>query len=142
MSVDLKFRLAQSVRSYLDAPVPGSEDQYKTLNDICLTLEWLLCELLALDERGRWDWIDRVLDDMVTVEAPDRLFIEGRAIWYNEGASDYFEPFFPALRVSQNVDALVDYVIKVGDADRGLVKDRPEPRRANPSSSRRGLKLT
>ena len=130
MSVDLQALLAKSVRKYLDALIPGSDEQDDALLESCTALDWMLNDLLdGADGWSRWLWIDGLEAETVNIDGPDQLQIEGWGWWLENGSgAGSIEPFFALVRTSASGNAVVSYTIKFADAERGLVKAHPDPR--------------
>jgi len=119
---DLKATVAGYIGAYLDstADSPAQED---ALRSISAGLSRILTELLDENEdwyRGCW------FDDIVPVEiralTRDELYIEGIAIWGDHSRSQWVEPVEVTVGVTDGRDAISKYIVKVGDARRGLVR--------------------
>ncbi len=68
----------------------------------------------------REGWVDGFYAERIRVISPDTLEIPGYFIWMEEQKAAWLEVGFSAVQLAPNSDQLSSYVLKFGDASKGL----------------------
>jgi hypothetical protein len=124
---ELEAQVAEFVRSYIRASRAGdSSEEQEALRFTCAALERLINGLLKGSE-GWTGWVDGILPatdmfaDALKVISPDELTVRGRAVWGKSSRGPFWiEPFWGAIRLFENTDAIVSYSLRFADATREL----------------------
>jgi hypothetical protein len=119
---DLKATVAGDIGVYLDSTA-DSPEQEDALRWMSAGLSRILTDLL--DGNKDWYrgcWFDGIIPVEMKVLTRDELYIEGIAIWEGHKRVRGVEPVELTITISDNRDTITKYIIKVGDARRGLVR--------------------
>ena len=123
-SQHIELSLAAAVQNYLHAKPTERISEDEDLRPVCQWLARLLADRLKTD--SRWDQYNSI-DDIVPCTAhrvsPGDLLFTGLLIWLGGNkSSEWKEPFFAAIHVSESSPTPLTYEIRLADADRGLGK--------------------
>jgi hypothetical protein len=113
--------LASSLRRYIAASSTSSaEDRETSLPYLAAGLARLLGQRLA-EQPGwtPWRWIDSILCESASVSPTGECQIWGLAIWADGDSGHWVEPFTATMRLDK-ADQLSEYLLRFGDARRGL----------------------
>lgn len=116
--------LAAAVRNYLLAEQNERISEDENLRPVCRWLARLLDDLLK--NEGGWSqysWVDDISPCTADRVSPTDLVFTGLLIWLGGSkSSEWKEPLFATLHVSESSPARLSYEIRLADADRGLGK--------------------
>jgi hypothetical protein len=122
---DVKTRLANAVRQYLEQ-TPGeriSEDD--NLRPVCRRIAALLSEALrAADGWSRYNEVDDIIPCTVEKVSETELNLSGLVIWLSNGGTtqEWIDPISTSIRLSDRSPQAIRYELRFGNADRGLGK--------------------
>jgi len=123
-STRVESSLAGAVHDYLLAEQNERISEDENLRPVCQWLGVLLGELLKSE--GRWsqyNWVDGISPCTAERASPSDLVFTGLLIWLGGSkSSEWKEPLFAAIHISEIAPAQLTYEIRFADADRGLGK--------------------
>ncbi|HEY7403248.1 MAG TPA: hypothetical protein VIB39_06985 [Candidatus Angelobacter sp.] len=124
---EFESKLAQAIRAYLSVKGLGNDVEQRRLQWAAQGIAILVGNLLQGDETwGQSRWVDTVSPSSVPeVLGPGHIALDGLLIFGQIGPrSQWWEPFYGSLQISETSDEIVSYELKLGDAAWGLGKVR------------------
>ena len=116
---EVETSLAEAVKRYLLAEPNDRISEDENLRPVCMWLaRWLRDRLSGEDGWGQYRSVDDILPCTVDRPSPTDIELRGMLVWMDDG--DLYEPLFAKLHLSANPSMPLEYVVQVGDADRGL----------------------
>jgi hypothetical protein len=123
-ALDVKMRLANPVRQYLQQTPCERISEDDKLRPVCRRIAALLSQVLAsADGWSRYNWVDDILPCTVKSVSDTELEFSGLVIWGTRGTTkEWIDPIWASIRLLDRSSEALGYELRFGNADKGLGK--------------------